>query len=71
MLPTVTRSFALAIGQPCVPATVNFMSTLLTGLLSTVSRVAVPELTVGCDWSIVASSVGANVNVVVPPAPAW
>ena len=39
-------------------------------VLSTVSRVAVPKLTVGCDWSIVASSVGANVNVEVPPDPA-
>ena len=41
----------------------NFINTLLTGLASTVSRVAVPKLTVGCDWSIVASSVGANVRV--------
>ena len=61
------RSLALLIGQPAVPLTLNRSRIEFTGLLSTVRRVAVPKLTVGCDASIVVSSVGAKVRV--PPLP--
>jgi hypothetical protein len=66
-LPTVKRSFAAATDGHPVPAptpdTVNFIRNSLTGLVSTVNRLPVPNAVAGADASIVASSVAANVNV--------
>src|ERR1700712_1002405 len=71
-LPTVSRSFADAtVGQlvPApVPETLNFNKKSLAGLLSTVSRLAVPRAAVGLALSMVASSVGAKARV-PPPVP--
>jgi hypothetical protein len=47
---------------------VNFIRKSFTGDASATSRLADPAFAVGFDWSIVASSVGRNVNVPEPDA---
>src|SRR5919108_699979 len=66
LLPTVKVSRALLTVEHVV-GTSNFSRKCTTGLLSAVSRLDVPALSVVFVASIVASSVGTSVSVVPPP----